>query len=1182
MPATKRSRWSVSGGWEVVSAGGEGRRRGALAAGEDPFAARLKEAGLKLDADLIAQPRARRGAAPIEALSLDYTPEPGASYVALVRHPSGALTVEVPAAVTTRRGATAAPAVALRFTVHAKSGGKTAHRGVVSKVLRLLIWKVVDAVVDFALPKVAKKWETGLWKKKGHLGWVHVSPEGLKAEKLPPVTSWGDLGARNLLLLHGTFSSTEGAFRGLAATTGTDGRDFFAAVRELYGERIYGFNHLTVSETPAENAKLLLEALPKGRAHFDVVTHSRGALVLRQLTERRAAFGALADRFELGRAVLVAGPNEGTPLASPERWEHTVGWLANLLELLPDNPFTTGLEFVAQALEWIAQRATGLPGLASMDPDGDQLAALQGPPGPSAGTYAALASNFEPDQKMLLRLVDAGIDAFFATANDLVVPSEGGWRVDSPAGAVIPAERIGCYGPGGNLASTEDVLHTNFFRQGETVDLLVKALAGKPLGLAALDPATRLPSRSSSRRGPSAAAASQSLRVAAPSPAAAEDLPATALRIRTGEWSHDALHLMILDPRTRAQRMADEAAEAAERRAGKRPTRRLKVAKMMAMYRNARAVVDFRLSDEATRPQVGKEKGSASTTESPGRRFREIIGQQRDIKGFIDGRPEAPELPEGQRLRAFGARLFETLFQGEVRRLYDSARTTRDGRRLDIILTSEIDWVADLPWEFAFDPERETFLATEEINFVRNVITAIPAEEVPPRAGRLRILVVAAQPVGWGELSIDEEVALVERGFEPLKKAGLVECKVIRSASPEILHKWLERAQIQGQRFDVLHFIGHGEFLGEGKGGCLVFEDGDGRTARIETELVRQIACRRGIRIIFLNACETGMGGRSDFNRGVAQGLVAGGVPIVVGNQYKVLDASATAYAQHFYWALAHGAALGDAAREARVAVSYSLSGEAIDWAVPVVFAQNPHERLCTPRTIEELPQQAWAFARGRAAGSRRGAGAAVRNRIGVWDVNSGFPELERIIGRLNEVQSVYAFDVVEMSAPIGTWRLVRREGEAAQGYVYAEHVARRLGPRTANLGVKKLICLTTFPLGDKNFDDLYFWDDDPEQRVAVFSFAGYEKAVLEADGSSVERAIANLISPCLEFLDAHHRGAKTCPAYFNDERDPRYVAGPLAICPACEKKLAKLVKEGKVSEEEIAATRALLNAYPL
>ena len=117
-----------------------------------------------------------------------------------------------------------------------------------------------------------------------------------------------------------------------------------------------------------------------------MVTHSRGGLVLRNLAERAAQLGPRARRFKLGRAVLVASPNEGTPLATPKRWEDTVGWVANLLEMLPDNPFTTGASFVANGIVWLANHASGdLPGLHSMDADGELIAAIQMPPGPARG-----------------------------------------------------------------------------------------------------------------------------------------------------------------------------------------------------------------------------------------------------------------------------------------------------------------------------------------------------------------------------------------------------------------------------------------------------------------------------------------------------------------------------------------------------------------------------------------------------------------------------------------------------------------------------------------------------------------------------------------------------------------------------------------------------------------------------
>jgi hypothetical protein len=129
-----------------------------------------------------------------------------------------------------------------------------------------------------------------------------------------------------------------------------------------------------------------------------------------------------------------------------------------------------------------------------MDAAGELIAELQALPGPSADLYSALVANYNPTKDVLLRMLDTGIDQFFGSANDLVVPSEGGWRVAQPGKVLIPAARIGCYGPGGNMAA-DSVTHVNFFYQPETVDFLTVALSGQTQPLKRLDPLASLPDR---------------------------------------------------------------------------------------------------------------------------------------------------------------------------------------------------------------------------------------------------------------------------------------------------------------------------------------------------------------------------------------------------------------------------------------------------------------------------------------------------------------------------------------------------------------------------------------------------------------------------------------------------------------------------------------------------------------
>lgn len=888
------------------------RAAGTEEGGFDDLVQKLEQTGrVEVVSDLQATSAPRRGALS-EPLPIEVPAAPGERYAALVRHPSGALTVQVPAPSASRRIAT--------FQIYARGTEEPGLRRGLGSFLRVVIFKAIGKVAGALVEKLAENWEKKRWEQRPR-GWVRVTSESLldaQAGRSPlKKATAADFKRRNLLLLHGTLSTTEGCFGKLVGTRGPDGRDFFAWASTIYGDAIFGFNHPTISVPLEDNATEMLEGLPAGELHFDVVTHSRGGLVLRQLVERRNVYPK-AGRFVLDRAVLVAVPNEGTALASEKRWQDTVGWFANLLDMFPDNPLVDGVAFIAEGLNWLAQAAVGrLRGLAAMDPGDREIALLQDPPGPPAEAYCALVANFEPD-RWAARLFDAGMDGFFSGANDLCVPSEGGWRADRESVA-IPAERIGCYGPGGNLEGPGDVHHLNLFGQPATVAFLIRALSNQNPAPKALDPKSVLPFKGrfrgiASGMRPSAAAAPLAVVAAAVSPR----VPSPSVGFLLQPCRSDALQLFILG----LDSWVDDAEAGSQK-----PL-------IIAGYRNARVIAPF--------PTKGGEAGQA---------YREIIEKQRQLRKFTEGLANDP-LNEAQ-LMDLGASLFHQLFPGAVRRLYDEVRSKNAGRRLDLILTSNIPWISDLPWEFAYDPDRENFLALEEINFTRNVMTSMPAEEIAPRAAPLRLLVASSAPTNAPQLSIAEEVELIVNTFRALEDAGLLVVDELAHATPALLQQRLYEAVLADRPFDALHFIGHGQFDPQRKEGVLLMEDENGVGFPVDAESLRQILCRRGLRLVFLNACESGVGALSDFNRGLAPRLVQGSLPTVIANQYAVLDRAAVIFAHQFYLALAFGASVGDAAREARVAVNYSLLGGSMDWAVPVVFAQNPGETLCRPPTGE-------------------------------------------------------------------------------------------------------------------------------------------------------------------------------------------------------------------------------------
>jgi len=600
---------------------------------------------------------------------------------------------------------------------------------------------------------------------------------------------------------------------------------------------------------------------------------------------------------------------------------------------------------------------------------------------------------------------------------------------------------------------------------------------------------------------------------------AATPIPTGPLLTPSAVADRDTFHIVIMDD-------PDPDAQAK----GAAPVRP-HYGRIFASYAGARVTEPMRLN---------KAEGETPT------RFGSIIGVHKKIKNYTNR--EKGSLPDDEGMMEFGKDLFDTLFQGDVKRLYDEARSRQHGRRLDLVLTSMISWIAELPWEFAYDFSRRSFLATEDIHFVRNVLTSIPADFLTPRQGPLRILVVAAQPVGFGLLSIAQEAEVIRRGFQALIDAKLAEVEVLPRATPGGIH-----ARVATGNFNVVHFIGHGGF-DDKTGGYLVFEDDKGGQYPVNARSAHEIFCQRNVSLVFLNSCQSGTGGLADFNKGVAQAIVAHGLPALVANQYSVLDASATSFAQNFYWALAQGMTLGAAAREARIAVNYSLQGEIVDWAVPVVYARDPNMTLGSRSSDKLALPDAASQTRTRRGGERR------KVQVAVWDMDNVFPALGTTLAALNDVQPAFGFALADLSAPIDAWYQQKKAPNGAP-YLWAEKLAKRLERAPLDLQVDVLACVTRHWMYGDGLWNLYgWWPDAQKPPVIVFSAAGFDE--LMPEGPQTDRAIANLLvmglSGFLADLDTHPRGARDCPLFRNTKRDLAYITEPRKFDAACRARIAK------------------------
>jgi hypothetical protein len=327
--------------------------------------------------------------------------------------------------------------------------------GVISKVHLLTAGRAPDAITDTANVSLANPAELGVsWRgtqllmraieerldqAPGLYRWSGA-PDAL--QPLPPA-GLAETDAPLLVFVHGTGSSTLGSFGDLR----TDQRGLWSMLQRRFGERIFGFEHRTLSESPIENALALARALPRG-ARVALVSHSRGGLVCDLLclgdfdeliddysypfpgtgasdpAEARRVHGELDQahfmqreqlrelaqllrerKIVVQRYVRTASPASGTLLASA----NVDLFLSSLLTLIGTVPIFFGSQrysaFKRVVIE-IARNRTDphlVPGIEAMLPDSPMARLLHDAP-VQAGVAMALVAGDTEGGNMLSRL----------------------------------------------------------------------------------------------------------------------------------------------------------------------------------------------------------------------------------------------------------------------------------------------------------------------------------------------------------------------------------------------------------------------------------------------------------------------------------------------------------------------------------------------------------------------------------------------------------------------------------------------------------------------------------------------------------------------------------------------------------------------------------------------------------
>lgn len=291
-----------------------------------------------------------------------------------------------------------------------------------------------------------------------------------------------------------------------------------------------------------------------------------------------------------------------------------------------------------------------------------------------------------------------------------------------------------------------------------------------------------------------------------------------------------------------------------------------------------------------------------------------------------------------------GKQLFEALFTGEVRQLFDQSwgrveSTPEEGLRLQLRFNPRQESssrLAELPWELLYRPDTQQFLGFSRRTPISRHLAVPQGTQPLVLPVLLRVLGVMANPAGTQPLHLDREREALEDALEGARGVEVEFQRVTTAAG-------LRRALLH-EEYHVVHFMGHGEFAPGRGDGWLLFEDESGRPDQVPgRHLADELRDCPSLRLVLLNACSTGcwtaLGGNPF--AGVATALVLAGVPAVVAMRAPISNRAAVTFSSELYRHLAHGDPLDAAVAEGRLAVQRQ-DRESDEWSIPVLFLRQP------------------------------------------------------------------------------------------------------------------------------------------------------------------------------------------------------------------------------------------------
>jgi hypothetical protein len=316
----------------------------------------------------------------------------------------------------------------------------------------------------------------------------------------------------------------------------------------------------------------------------------------------------------------------------------------------------------------------------------------------------------------------------------------------------------------------------------------------------------------------------------------------------------------------------------------------------------------------------------------------------------------AARWPDDALLRSIGGSVWKTIMSPNVRAAYHASlammKAAEKGLRVVFVVAGgEPDGappatvrLGEVPVEVLFE---NAFLASDLRTPVSRSLAISPSYDTRKAPLPLRILVVVATPLDLPQAQMEAERATIENALRPLCEAGTVHLDFCTNATKA------KFVQMVGDRYQVVHFIGHGAFDTVADDTTpmpyLCFEREDTHESDpVKSDTLRMQLLNSDVRLVVLTACSSSAPAPADQEPyvhrafdGIAQSLIGGvsGVPAVVAMQFDLESDAAVVFSRTFYdYLLRTGVSLDEAVTRARIAVATGLGTGHRAWITPTVY----------------------------------------------------------------------------------------------------------------------------------------------------------------------------------------------------------------------------------------------------